>query len=148
MEISQSKNLNHFLTAPNCQFRGVGQGMKQTYLYLWHPKKAQRNRCDQRNLELFSERTSSIYQKVKLKDCASFFSFFLETPLHQVCLIRIKEQVDEKRSTVCTHRYAAVCWKNTSTNDNKYVVNLNLNHVDDISFRQLFGRIRVVLLTK
>jgi len=24
-----------FLTAPHCQFRGVGQGMKQTYLYLY-----------------------------------------------------------------------------------------------------------------
>jgi hypothetical protein len=26
-----------FLTAPHCQFRGVGQGMKHTYLYLWYP---------------------------------------------------------------------------------------------------------------
>jgi hypothetical protein len=26
-----------FLTAPHCQFRGVGQGMKQTYLYLLYP---------------------------------------------------------------------------------------------------------------
>jgi hypothetical protein len=26
-----------FLTAPHCRFRGVGQGMKQTYLYLWYP---------------------------------------------------------------------------------------------------------------
>jgi len=26
-----------FLTAPHCQFRGVDQGMKQTYLYLWYP---------------------------------------------------------------------------------------------------------------
>ena len=25
-----------FLMA-DCQFRGVGQGMKQTYLYLWYP---------------------------------------------------------------------------------------------------------------
>ena len=24
------------LTTPHCQFRGVGQGMKQTYLYLWY----------------------------------------------------------------------------------------------------------------
>ena len=38
---SQWENLNHsfcrkvlFLTAPHCQFRGIGQGMKQTYLYL------------------------------------------------------------------------------------------------------------------
>ena len=26
-----------FLTDPHCPFRGVGQGMKQTYLYLWYP---------------------------------------------------------------------------------------------------------------
>jgi hypothetical protein len=26
-----------FLTDPHCRFRGLGQGMKQTYLYLWYP---------------------------------------------------------------------------------------------------------------
>jgi hypothetical protein len=26
-----------FLTSPHCQFRGLGQGVKQTYLYLWYP---------------------------------------------------------------------------------------------------------------
>jgi hypothetical protein len=26
-----------FLTGTHCQIRGVGQGMKQTYLYLWYP---------------------------------------------------------------------------------------------------------------
>jgi hypothetical protein len=43
MESSQWQNRNHlfcrkvsFLTALHCQFRGVGQGMKQTYLYLWY----------------------------------------------------------------------------------------------------------------
>ena len=34
--------------------------------------------------------------------------------------------------------------KNTSTKHNKYVVNQKLEHVEDISFRKLFGRIRVV----
>jgi hypothetical protein len=33
--------------------------------------------------------------------------------------------------------------KNTSTKHNTYAVNQNLEHVDDISFRELFGRIRV-----
>ena len=44
MESSQWENLNHlfcrevsFLTALHCKFRGGGQGMKQTYLYLWYP---------------------------------------------------------------------------------------------------------------
>jgi len=33
--------------------------------------------------------------------------------------------------------------ENTSTKHDKYVVNKKLEHVDDISFRELFGRIRV-----
>ena len=33
--------------------------------------------------------------------------------------------------------------KNTSTKDNKYVVNQKLEHVDDISFGEPFGKIRV-----
>jgi hypothetical protein len=44
MESSQWENWNHlfcrkvsFLTAPHCQFRSVGQGMKQICLYLWYP---------------------------------------------------------------------------------------------------------------
>ena len=57
MESSQWENLNHlfcrkvsFLTDPHCQIRGVGQGMKQTYLYLWYPLfQAQWDRCDQQN---------------------------------------------------------------------------------------------------
>ena len=57
IDSSQWENWNHlfcrtvsFLTAPHCQFRGVGQGMKQTYLYLWYPLfQAQWDRCDQRN---------------------------------------------------------------------------------------------------
>ena len=39
-----------FLTAPHCQFQGVGQGMKQTYLYLWYSLfQAQWERCGQQN---------------------------------------------------------------------------------------------------
>ena len=40
--------------------------------------------------------------------------------------------------------YADCLLKNTSTKENKYVVNQKLEHVDDISFRELFGSIRVV----
>jgi hypothetical protein len=35
--------------------------------------------------------------------------------------------------------------KNTSTKQSKYVVNQKLEHVEDISFREFFGRIRVVV---
>ena len=39
-----------FLTAPHCLFWGVGQEMKQMYLYLWYPLfQAQCDRYDQQN---------------------------------------------------------------------------------------------------
>ena len=34
--------------------------------------------------------------------------------------------------------------RKSSTKDNKYIVNQNLEHVDDISFGEPFGQIRVV----
>jgi hypothetical protein len=36
----------------------------------------------------------------------------LEKPLYEICLIRIKEHVGEKRGTVCAHRYADCLLKN------------------------------------
>jgi hypothetical protein len=56
----------------------------------------------------------------------------------------MKEQVGEKRCTVSTHRYADCLLKNMPTKHKKYVVNQKLENLDDISFWQLFGRIRVV----
>ena len=56
----------------------------------------------------------------------------------------MKEQVGEKRCTVSTHRYADCLLKNIPTKHKKYVVNQKLEHLDDISFWQLFGRIRAV----
>jgi hypothetical protein len=39
-----------FLTDPDCRFRGVSQGMKQNYVYMWYPLfQAQWDRCDQQN---------------------------------------------------------------------------------------------------
>ena len=61
--------------------------------------------------------------------------------MYEVCLIRIKEQVGEKRNTVYTHRYADCPPKITNMLSIK-----QLEHVDDISFRELFSRIRVVVL--
>jgi hypothetical protein len=64
------------LTAPYCQCWGVGQGMQETYLCLWYPLfQAQWDRTISPNLELSSERTSSIQEDVELKDRVSFFSF-------------------------------------------------------------------------
>jgi hypothetical protein len=78
----------------------------------------------------------------EIKGSGSLLFDFLEKPLYEVCLIRIKEQVSKKRSTVCTHRYANCLLKNMSTKDQ------TLEHVDDISFRELFGRISVFLQNK
>jgi hypothetical protein len=49
----------------------------------------------------------------------------------------------QEEEQFCTHRYAKCLLKNTSNKDNKYAFNQQLEHVDDISFRELFGRIRV-----
>jgi hypothetical protein len=47
------KKLKSSLNRPNCPFRGVGQGVKQTYLYLWYNLfQAQWDICDQRNHQL------------------------------------------------------------------------------------------------
>ena len=49
IESSSGSNVS-FLTDPHCRFRGVSQGMKQTYVYLWYPLfQAQWDRCDQQN---------------------------------------------------------------------------------------------------
>ena len=48
-----------------------------------------------------------------------------------------------RRREVCFHRYADCLLKNTSTKHNKYVVNQKREHVDDINFKELSGRIRV-----
>ena len=43
------------LTYPHCQFRVVGQCMKQTYLYLWYPLfQAQWDRFDQQNHQTYN----------------------------------------------------------------------------------------------
>jgi hypothetical protein len=57
--------------------------------------------------------------------------------------LRIKEQVGELVSI----GMPTVCLKTRPPN-NKYVVNQKLNHFDDISVRELCGRIRVLFFTK
>ena len=85
---------------------------------------------------------------MKLKDRASFFSFFLVKPLYEVYIIRIKEQVGERRSTVCSHRYADCLLENTSRENSKCVFNEKLEHVDDFSFREIFVEKTEWLFTK
>ena len=67
MESSHWDNWKHlfcrkvsFLTAPRCQFRGVGQGRKQTFLYMISSSMGSMQSTKSLSLELFSERTSSI----------------------------------------------------------------------------------------
>ena len=89
--------------------------MKQTQLYLWYPlPKAQWDKCDQRNHQ--TQNYPSIQRNVKLKGLGQVLFVLLEKPLYEVCLVRIKKQVGEKRSTVCTHRYADCLLENMPTN--------------------------------
>ena len=62
--IIQNQMVAHFintncrkLTAPHCQFRGVGQSIRQTYLYLWYPLfQVQWDKCDQQNHQITKPR--------------------------------------------------------------------------------------------
>ena len=58
---------------------------------------------------------------------------------------RIQEQVSEKRSPVCTHMYTDCLEKHPPNITIRYQC-LKLEHFDDISFREMFGRIRVLLV--
>ena len=71
---------------------------------------------------------------MKLKDGSSFFPHLLRSLLYEICLVRMKEQVGEKRCTVSTNMYAECLLKNIPTKHRKYVVNQKLEHLDDISF--------------
>jgi hypothetical protein len=68
-------------------------------------------------------------------------------PLYEVYLIRKKEQVGEKRSTLCTHRYAGCCLlKNTikdTTDTDRYASYLDLHLEIDRG-----GRLRTKLYGK
>ena len=78
-------------------------------------------------MEFFTERTLYIAEW----EIKCFLFFFLEKLLHEVCLIRIKKQVGEKRGKVCTH--GNVCWKH-----NKNVLNLNSSILMSVSENILF----------
>ena len=65
---------------------------------------------------------------MKLKDRVSLFSFFFRSSCMKYAFLRIKEQVDEKRSTVSIHRNADSLLKNTLTKHSKYFVNQKHKH--------------------
>ena len=72
-------------------------------------------------------------RKVKLKDRASFYWFFL-------CLLRTNKGTNwRNESTVDAHRNSDWLWKTPS----KFVVNQNLENLDEISFREFLGGIIV-----
>ena len=64
-----------FLTTPHCQLRGVGQGINQTYLYLWYPLfQVQWDRCDQRINLVIVLCNEKLNLKLKLLHAHNFFS--------------------------------------------------------------------------
>jgi hypothetical protein len=84
MKNSQWENLNHLfcrkvlsLTIPHCQCQGVGQGMKQIYLYLWYPLfQAQWDRSDQKNHQAYNYLVKGhhLYNEREIKGSVSFLS--------------------------------------------------------------------------
>ena len=76
---------------------------------------------------------------------ANFLSFFPKKFLYEVSLIIIKKQVDKKRDTIGSDWNTDSLLKNTSSKRNKYVVNQENKHLDNISFREFFVWIRVIL---
>jgi hypothetical protein len=54
----------------------------------------------------------------------------------EVCLVRIKQNVGEKKSTVDIHMNGDCPLKNTPIKQTKYVINQKLQQFDDISFRE------------
>jgi low affinity Fe/Cu permease len=60
------------------------------------------------------------------------FRLFLEKPVYKVCIVLIKVQDCEKRSTFCIHVNADCLLKNTSTKDNKiYPIELEIKDATD-----------------
>ena len=60
-----------------------------------------------------------------------------------MCLLRIKEQVDEKRSTVGTPRYAD-CLLKTIPSTKELAVNPKLKHFDDQSISEKWDNANLV----
>jgi hypothetical protein len=79
------------------------------------------------SLQYFNERPLTIYRYVNLQDRASLFSFFFSSP----CMRKGAQFVPMGMPTVC--------WKKTVHQTNTYVVNQNLEHINDISFRSHCG---------
>jgi hypothetical protein len=54
-----------------------------------------------------------------------------ERPLHEFCLIRIKNEVDETKSIVSSHKN--VCWKTRPPSITNNDVNQKLEHSNDVN---------------
>jgi len=67
--------------------------------------------------------TASILWKAKLKGRLASF-VFLEKPLHEVCLIRKREEIDKNNSTVGNH-WVSFHALNLSFPDVTYLVQMN-----------------------
>ena len=71
---------------------------------------------------------------MKLKDLASFFLFFLRNLYMKSASYQQRNKSARTVAQFVPIGMPTVSWKNTSSKDNKYVVDQKLEHVDDISF--------------
>ena len=69
---------------------------------------------------------------MKIKDRASFFSFFLRSPYMMSASYEQRNKSARRGAQLVPN----CLLKNTSTKDNKNVVNQKLEHVDDMAIKQ------------
>ena len=72
-------------------------------------------------------------------------SFPWEQRLYEIRFVWIQKEVGEKRGTIRTHRNTDYLLEDFSGKNHENIVNLKLKHLDDLIFRVLVFRIRVLL---
>ena len=89
-----------------------------------------------------------LYRGKRIKEYCLLLIYLPKKFLYKVSLKRIKEQVGKKRNTVGSHWKADSLLKYTYSKRNKYVVNQEIKHLDNVSFRECFVGIIGIFFTK
>ena len=125
------------------------QGMKQMYLYLWHLLfQPQWDRSDHQNHQIYNYllKGHHLYSG-KWNERIGLASFRFSSEVSVWSLSHMNKGTSRQEEEVNVYSYVCrVCCK-TRPSNSKYVVNQNHEHVDDISFRELFSRIRLFFHT-
>jgi hypothetical protein len=99
--------VDHVLTSLSTAELSRPKAKRKINLYLWYP--LSQDQTYNYLVKWYHQYSGTWNQRI---DRVIFLSF----SLYEVCLIRIKEQVNENRSTVCTHWNPTVCCKTRPSN--------------------------------